>query len=585
MTTPTPSSKTALNAATPQSQTHLAAFTSPVPRSVPSPAAQRGQAGKSPFNASTHAPTNASTATAMNHPTGGSTGSAARALLGSSPAPAMLNLESPLPGLTPSFSNMAGLFSSVEMGFSGSGLSGLGGMSMNRPPTEEERKARLESVVAIIKQRPGRISPEGVKRLCELCGFETYLAPTKPKGFLKCSPAGHHFILDIVFDTRQRVSDVQLVLTSPSTVLQDFSKSASTIVLNSLSIPRHLTTITATLDKFARDLDKIALLDRPNGGDRLHGGPPEPPFDGYEAIAGIYTSLQKLHEHEKRVAMSSLGSGTSVEKRAEVEVTCKKSGRPVMNARNEIGLQLDYWIHRGHTRSREGPPLRDTDADGDRDMDADKQQVDSSEDGSEVFALSIECQGAESDMYSPARISDAWISDNIERQADDTVIDWLDPPPTYQTNTNGEHSTSLAPDGSLGKLPNVRFVAKLQPPLVLPWEAMVQILGAVGVPHQTVINQCETYFDTALLQPTSQDAARMLPTPQSAAAQKDIKATKKVLVAGGGGSEGLRDHVNSLFIPKRDHGGVLSEIPFDHPKQLVMMLPVSASTPPKGFHY
>lgn len=471
---------------------------------------------------------------------------------------------------------MAGLFSSVEMGFTGSGLSNLGGMSLNRPPTEEERKARLESVVAIIKQRPGRISPEGVKRLCELCGFETTLMPTKRGAATECSMAGNHFMLAIEFDTRQLVSDVQVTLTSTSTVLQDFSVSASKIVLKSLSIPKHLTTITATLDKFARDLDKIALLDRPNGGDKLHGGPPEPPFDGYEAIAGIYTSLQKLYEHEKRVATSSMGSGQNVEKRVEVEVTCKKSGRPVMNARNEIGLQLDYWIHRGYTRSSQNTQQRDTDADGNRDMDGDKQQVASPEDGSEVFALSIECQGAESDMYSPARISDAWISDQIVRQPDDSVIDWLDPPPTYQTNPNGDHSTSLAPDGSLGKLPNVRFVAKLQPPLVLPWEAMVQILGAVGVPHQTVTNQCETYFDIALLQTTSQDDIRV--TPQAAATHKDIKATKKVFVAGEAGSEGLRDHVNSLFIPKRDHGGVLREIPFDHPKQLVMMLPVSVST-------
>lgn len=470
---------------------------------------------------------------------------------------------------------MGGLFSSVEMGFTGSGLSGLGGLSMNRPPTEEERKARLESVVAIIKQRPGRISPEGVRRLCELCGFETNVMSTKRGTATECSLAGNHFMLTIEFDAHQRVSDVQVVLNSSSTVLQDFSISASKIVHDSLSIPKHLTTITATLDNFARNLDKIALLDKPNGGDKQNGGHPEPPFDGYEAIAGIYTSLRKLYEHEKRVAVSLLGSGRDVEKKADVEVTCKKSGRPVMNVRNEIGLQLDYWIHRGHTHSRETPQQRDTDADGDRDMDGVKPQGASPEEASQVFALSIECQGAESDMYSPARISDAWISDQVERQPGDSVVDWLDPPPTYQTNPNGETSTSLAPDGQLGKLPNVRFVAKLQPPLVLPWEVMVLVLNAVGVPQDTANSLCqETYFDAALLQPTLQDAVRA--TTQAPAAHKNVKVTKKVLVAGEAGSEGLRDHVNSLFIPKRGCGGLLNEIPFDHPKQLVMMLPVSA---------
>jgi hypothetical protein len=572
MATPTPSSKAAHNAATPQSQPHLAAFSSPVPRSVPSPAAQRGQAGKSPFNASSHAPTIASTATAMNHPTGGSTGSATRALLGSSPAPAMLNLESPLPGLTPSFSNMGGLFSSVGMGLSGSGLSGMGGLSMAGPPTEEERRRRLEDVVAQVKRRPGRISPEGVKLLAGRSGMDTELV-TKTSGTL-CALAGSYFILDIEFNTQRRVSTVQVEIPSSSTTLRDFSMFASTILRNSLSIPPHLSTITATLDKFAQNLDKLAQLDKPNG------IASEQTFNCFEAISGIYISLRKLYEHEKQVALSLLGSGRNLEKKAEVEVTCKKSGRPVMNARNDIGLHLDYWVQRGYMHSKDIPHQGPTDADGDRDMDSSKPQDSSPEDGTKVFALSIQCQGAGSDIYSPARISEAWISDQIERPPDDPqtsfgpVIDWLDPPPTYQSNPHEEHPNSLAPDGSLGKLPNVRFVAKLQPPLVLPWEAMLQVLGSVGVPQETVISQChQTFFDAVLLQPTFQDAVRV--TSQAATAHKETRTMKTVLVAGDAGSERLRHHNNSLFIPKRDHGGLLQEIPFDHPKQLVQMLPVS----------
>jgi hypothetical protein len=103
---------------------------------------------------------------------------------------------------------------------------------------------------------------------------------------------------------------------------------------------------------------------------------------------------------------------------------------------------------------------------------------------------------------------------------------------------------------------------------------MLQILNSVGVPQETVISQChETFFDAVLLQPTFQDAVRV--TSQAVAAHKDIRATKTVLVAGEAGSECLRHHINSLFIPKRDHGGLLQEIPFDHPRQLIQMLPVS----------
>lgn len=575
MATPTPSSKPALNAATPQSQPHLVAFSSPVPRSVPSPAAQRGQAGKSPFNASSHAPATGSTATAMNHPTGGSTGSATRALLGSSPAPAMLNLESPLPGLTPSFSNMGGLFSSVGMGLTGSGLSGLGGLSVSRPPTEEERRERLEDVVAQVKRRPGRISLEGIRRLLvTIHAYEVHIYSSKWNGTTKCSTGGNNFVLDIKFDPQNRVSNVQVEIASASTVLREFSKSASIVVQNGLTIPQHLTTITTSLDRFADNLERLALLDNPTGNEK------DPTFNGFEAIAGIYVSLRKLYEHEKRMALSLLGSVHHVDSKAELEVTCKRSGRPLMNARGGIGLYLDYWVQRGHVHSSNDSPQEVVVADGDRDMDDSKKQDTASDDACKVFTLSIECQGAGSDMYSPARISEAWISDQIERPPDDPqasldpVVDWLDPPPTYQSHSNAGHSTSLAPDGSLGRLPNVRFVAKLQPPLVVPWEAMLQVLSSVGVPQETVITQCqETYFDAALLRPTFQDAVRI--TSQAAAAHKDVKTTKKVLITGEAGIESLRDHVNSLFIPKRDHGGLLQEIPFDHPRQLVAMMPVS----------
>jgi hypothetical protein len=511
----------------------------------------------------------------MNHPTGGSTGSATRALLGSSPAPAMLNLESPLPGLTPSFSNMGGLFSSVGMGLTGSGLSGMGGMvglSMAGPPTEEERRRRLEDVVAQIKRRPGRISPDGVKRLAERSGIDTYLEAKA--GVTKCALAGRYFILDMEFDTQKRVSTVQVEIASSSTVLQDFSKSASLIVRNSLFIPPHLSTMTATLDKFAHNLDKLAQMDKPNG----IGS--EQTFNCFEAISGIYVSLRKLYEHEKEVAMRLL----AFEKKSEVEVTCKKSGRPVMNARNDIGLHLDYWLPRGHVYAKNithkgvGDAKDDSGlGDGIEDSNLDSGNL---EDRTKVFTLSIECQGAGSDIYSPARISEAWISDQVERPTNDPqasfgpALDWLDPPPTYQASLHEEHPNSLAPDESIGKLPNVRFVAKLQPPLVLPWEAMLQILGSVGVPQETVISQCqETFYDAVLLQPTFRDAVRV--TSQAMAAQKETRTTKRVLVAGKAGFDGLRRHTNSLFIPKRDHGGLLREIPFDHPKQLVQILPVS----------
>jgi hypothetical protein len=178
MTTPTPSNPAhgskhpTHNAPTPNTLAHLAAFSSPAPRSVPSPAAHRvTQSGKSPFNVSSQAASMA----AGNPPTG-SSGAGRGGLLGSSPA-AGVNFDSPTAAAL--LGHVGGLdmgvsLSGIGMGVSMSGL-GIGmsaGASELRRADDEERRKRLESIIATVSRRPGRVCEEGIKRLRERVGLD-----------------------------------------------------------------------------------------------------------------------------------------------------------------------------------------------------------------------------------------------------------------------------------------------------------------------------------------------------------------------------------------------------------------------------
>jgi hypothetical protein len=136
MTTPTPSTNTP--------QKHLAAFSSPAPRSVPS----------------------------------------------------MMNFDSPAAlGLS--------LEGGVGMGISMSGMSGLGGLglagsSMGGRADDEERRRRLEAVIATVGARPGRVSQEGVRSLCQRCGLGlAYMPGEQGEGKKSMGIAGKGIVLDV----------------------------------------------------------------------------------------------------------------------------------------------------------------------------------------------------------------------------------------------------------------------------------------------------------------------------------------------------------------------------------------------------
>ena len=91
----------------------------------------------------------------------------------------------------------------VGMGISMSGMSGLGGLglagsSMGGRADDEERRRRLEAVIATVGARPGRVSQEGVRSLCQRCGLGlAYMPGEQGEGKKSMGIAGKGIVLDV----------------------------------------------------------------------------------------------------------------------------------------------------------------------------------------------------------------------------------------------------------------------------------------------------------------------------------------------------------------------------------------------------
>lgn len=83
--------------------------------------------------------------------------------------------------------NLAGI-GGVDMGLGMSLTGSQMGLDLRMGPSgsmgparidDEERRKRLESVIAKLRERPGRVSEEGIERVAQRCGMAV---ETEPKG-------------------------------------------------------------------------------------------------------------------------------------------------------------------------------------------------------------------------------------------------------------------------------------------------------------------------------------------------------------------------------------------------------------------
>ena len=373
------------------------------------------------------------------------------------------------------------------------------------------------------------------------CLWEDGTGPPDARGNLlrTLSVAGREILIEIEW-RGEMVTDVILSFTKASgdAVRDD---SGSRILLRDLvgSPQDHGNYV--PMDRFVANLERLARVDR-LGRDKV---------SCFDALDGVYVSLRRLYDYELKQT-----EGKSVS--PDVSVLCSRSGRPAKNSREALGVGLDYWLER---RLLVKEPLE---LDG----------VEATGHHPRQWSLRFSCEAFEAAQYPPIRVSTSWISDEVVRtvaaeealMAGATFIDWQEPNPTFLP---APLATTDATDINLAAtvLPNVRFVATLDPPLVVPLKTAFEIASHVGQPlPQDAIDT--TTFISLLLDGNSGSATH----PGSTGKDLGLSFTRAIQsYMGEERQTGL--YSIQLLNPPDAWARSISEIPFSHPRQMAEILP------------
>lgn len=465
----------------------------------------------------------------------------------------------------------------MGISMSGLGMSSLGmsASAMGRAD-EAERTRRLQNILEIVGSKPGRVSEEGLLALCKRLGLPYEKHPDEANTWSLI--IGDEAVCDIKFKNDEIATvNLQTGLDEERPELQ-FGPTGSQIIAKSLKPRPGQSKINVTLEPVSESLQKLLTLAQ-------LGAPQNGGVSCYNAIAGVYTSLRKLFEHEKKANLAAREPNERYRAyNAEREVLCKKSGRPRLNGGSCLGLSLEYWMDRRHIIPKTTPTQSEK---GKEKMEVDSETVSYPEDedpeNNRIYSLTIDCESSPSTLYTPIRISNEWISDKIEKPTDandanasiDNIllntpsIDWLDPKPTYleaPTATDEAIDLNSAP----GRLPNIRFVARFNPPLVVPLAVHMQLYQIVGIEPRTEDFRATTFVGLAL-RPGEVDPGMINTTGGST---HEIRSSRSVVARDMEGQDSNRTHDMSLYVPKMEYSRTLESLPFSHPKQMVEILPV-----------
>lgn len=482
-------------------------------------------------------------------------------------SPAVLNM------LNDASSGLGGVGMGISM--SGLGMSSLGMSASGLGRADEaERSRRLQTILATVGAKPGRVSEEGLLALCKSLGIPYEKHPDEAGTWSLL--IGDEAVCDVTFHNDEIIKvNLQAGLDEERPELH-FGARGSQILLKSLQPPPGQSKINVTLEPFAESLQKLLTMDK-------LGAPQNGGVSCYNAIAGVYTSWRKLFEHEKKADLATRELDDRYRNyKAEREVLCKKSGRPRLNDGTCLGLSIEYWMHRRHIMP-EGISTQSEKGKEKMDVDSTAESEDYEAEHGTVFALTVECESSPSTLYIPIRITNDWIGDDIEKPADandanaslDNIllntpsINWLDPKPTY-LEPPAPNDDAMNLDSTAGRLPNIRFVAKFNPPLVVPLAVHMQLSQIVGIEPRTEDFRATTFVGLAL-RPGEVDPGMSGTTGEST---HEIRCSRSVVVMDSEGKETERHHDMSLYVPKMEYSRTLESLPFSHPKQIVEILPV-----------
>ncbi|KAG7009333.1 mediator of RNA polymerase II transcription subunit 1 [Physcia stellaris] len=432
-----------------------------------------------------------------------------------------------------------------QAGTSGA-LNGLGIVGVR--DQDEERRKKVEEIVALVGTRWGRVCQEGLERAAKRVGLECLWEEGRG-GKRMLSIAGNGVLVDVEFNLEE-VKNVTLEFSNSGAEVGKSSGDGADILKKDLAAKEEVGYV--MLDAFVGNLERLARMDKLS-----EGG-----VDCFDAVEGIRAALQTVFDLEVGKARESKGPDARKEA-IDREVLCRGSGRPKMHTRGRVGLALQYWMER-HLL------LPTTPEQGAMDIDTDTPSA--TEEEPTIHSLIIETEGSSSSLYPSIRIPDSWLGSPLEKPAsteDDpflkhtSSLNWQEPPPTYLAPDKPPENTTTSTDLHT---PNVRFIARFEPPLVVPLQVAADIHLALNAPLTQESIQPTTYESLLF-------ADVPVPQTQTQAQSSQRAVTKKINSYDASGAAKEHTHRYTLFTLQPDYGRTLDSLPFSHPRQLIAILP------------
>ncbi|KAI1969745.1 hypothetical protein LOZ51_003059 [Ophidiomyces ophidiicola] len=410
---------------------------------------------------------------------------------------------------------------------------------------DEERRKRIDEVVALLRTRvAGRgVCRESVERLGRLEGLECMWQDND------LSIAGNSVDLEIEFQPGQEiVTNVTLRYATPDAPEGERRAEASEVLRRNLEQTPgdQQSGRWKPLGEFHENLRRLAIMDQLSR-----------EVNCFEATEGVYESLKRVWIEEKNRGMH----------RGDWEHLCKGwVGRPSLHGGKHLGLVLDYWAEQNRMLDSE-ERTSENKMDTDKPPNGDKN----SHPNLKLWSAAVECEIG----YPPVRISKDWVAEvaftEIDTQdGNDTakinMVNWVEPPTTLVSTLSSNPQSALDPPMLSGTTPNVRFAARLEPPVAMPTLVASEVYRVLGL---NMAQELKITTYDLLVVPPHIDRLDFLDIE----AKQSLHEREVYRIDEHGKAIG-RPHLYTFSAVEQVPGRTISELPFAHPRQISEILPV-----------
>ncbi|KMU87509.1 hypothetical protein CIHG_05305 [Coccidioides immitis H538.4] len=190
----------------------------------------------------------------------------------------------------------------------------------------------------------------------------------------------------------------------------------------------------------------------------------------------------------------------------------------------------------------------------------------------EESTAAIECETG----YPSLRVSKEWVSADVfteirnedggDNELEIRMINWTEPPPTLVSPlSNNPDSVALEPTILSSTAPNIRFVARLEPPVDMPIFAAVEIYRAIGA---NMMQESKTTTYDSLVVPSQGDSNFI------EFEGRQVMQKREISTFGADGKPVKQRHTYTFNTFEQVPGRTIRDIPFSHPRQLADVLPI-----------